>query len=79
LYTYESPISSIKIIICKGTLDVDIMQEHAINEYTAYNTIMHEIGHALGLRHSDNEHSLMYGEKHYYVNEEDIPLSKCEA
>ena len=50
-----------------------------LNNETKYSTILHEIGHALGMQHTDDDKSIMtpVGD---YINSTDIDtVSNCDA
>ncbi len=68
-FTYGSHLKKAKIFIADETQD-----GHTLTDDDVFTTMLHEIGHALGLGHSSSRRSIMYPEEHpaLEIQEEDI-------
>lgn len=51
-------IKNMEVTLWSVTFAPSVMRLYNFGEYTAYNAILHEIGHALGLVHSNNDNDL---------------------
>ncbi|MFB5600074.1 MAG: matrixin family metalloprotease [Nitrososphaeraceae archaeon] len=73
-------IHNIDITVWSATYTPELMKQYGFGKYTAYNAILHEIGHALGLDHSDNIQGLLSPFVEVYgVDERQLQVSNCDA
>lgn len=68
------------ITVWSASFTPELMEKYGYGKYTAYNAILHEIGHVLGLDHSDSMNGLMSPMIEFYgIDDKPLTVSNCDA
>lgn len=68
------------ITVWSASFTPELMEKYGHGKYTAYNAILHEIGHVLGLDHSDSMNGLMSPMIEFFgINDKPLTVSNCDA
>lgn len=68
------------ITVWSASFTPELMEKYGYGKYTAYNAILHEIGHVLGLDHSDSMNGLMSPMIEFYgIDDKPLNVSNCDA